>query len=675
MAILPMKRIHIYALLKDRRPILEMLQRFGTVQIEDDLKEDGVFLKKDVSDAKQNTERDLTLVGEALEVLESYVPEPKSLLDALKGKNEVAADEFERLGSRYEEVIKTADHIRNLDRHIAERKSEIHRINVQVEALTPWCSLDVPLNFRGTRSVSAFIGTLPGDMSLENILVKLSDLLPDVEGIHADIISSGKNQTCIFLLCPRKDAAAVEGALRALGFARPSASSGDITPAKQKAELEDDRKRIEQDLGKSEKEIKQLAEKRNELKLLYDWLTMRLERLECAKCLLESRHTFVASGFIPQREAQMVASELSSSYLAYVELEDPGDDDDIPVLLENSKFSEPVEGVLRSFSFPAKGEIDPIGIMSIFYYILFGLMLSDAAYGLIMTVGCGFCLLKFKNMEDSMRKTLRMFMFCGISTVFWGALFGSWFGDVVTVVSTTFFDKTVSIKPLWFEPMSDPMRMLVFSMAMGIVHLFTGLGAKLYQCIRARQYKDALYDAVFWYMLVGGLIVFALSTEKFVEIINISFIIPKAVGKAAALIAAVAAIGIILTSGRESKNWFKRILKGLYGLYNVTGYMSDILSYSRLLALGLATGVIASVINQMGAMGGKSVTGVILFIIVFLAGHSINIGINLLGAYVHTNRLSFVEFFGKFYEGGGSEFAPLGVHTKYFKLKEEKNHG
>jgi V/A-type H+-transporting ATPase subunit I len=201
--------------------------------------------------------------------------------------------------------------------------------------------------------------------------------------------------------------------------------------------------------------------------------------------------------------------------------------------------------------------------------------------------------------------------------------------------------------------------------------LFTGLGAKFYQNLRAKQYKDILYDVIFWYVLVGGLVVVLLSSEKFTGIVNLTFVLPSAAGSIAGILAAAAAVGIILTAGRESRNWFKRILKGIYGLYNVTGYMSDILSYSRLLALGLATGVIATVINQMGAMGGSGIFGAILFVLVFLAGHSINIGINLLGSYVHTNRLSFVEFFGKFYGGGGSEFAPFAAHTKYFKIKEE----
>ena len=95
------------------------------------------------------------------------------------------------------------------------------------------------------------------------------------------------------------------------------------------------------------------------------------------------------------------------------------------------------------------------------------------------------------------------------------------------------------------------------------------------------------------------------------------------------------------------------------------------LSYSRLLALGLATGVIATVFNSMGSMGGNSPGGVIMFIIVFLIGNVLNLAINALGAYVHTNRLTYVEFFGKFYEGGGTAFRPFAVNTKYYKIKED----
>ena len=124
-------------------------------------------------------------------------------------------------------------------------------------------------------------------------------------------------------------------------------------------------------------------------------------------------------------------------------------------------------------------------------------------------------------------------------------------------------------------------------------------------------------------------------------------------------------------SGRSSKNPVLRLALGAYDIYNLTGWLSDVLSYSRLLALGLATGVIAQVVNQMGSLFGKGIVGAIGFALVFVIGHALSLAINLLGAYVHTNRLQYVEFFGKFSEGGGRAFVPFESDTKYVDIKEE----
>ena len=159
--------------------------------------------------------------------------------------------------------------------------------------------------------------------------------------------------------------------------------------------------------------------------------------------------------------------------------------------------------------------------------------------------------------------------------------------------------------------------------------------------------------------------------SMFTDMLGLGFTLPPAAGTASAAVAAVGLVGVVLTSGRESRNWGKRILKGLYGAYGITSYLSDILSYSRLLALGLATSVISTVFNKMGSMLGDSIPGIILFILVFVIGHALNLAINAMGAYVHTNRLQFVEFFGKFYEGGGRKFSPFAEHTKYYKVKED----
>ena len=670
MAILPMKHISMIGLKKDRRAVLDVLQRCGTVQINDINRKDNAFYKYDVSSEKLLLEKQAAVVQEALEILDRHVPEKKPMLNVLNGKQELSRKRYEKLDGEQEEILETAKHIRELSDTISEYRAGMEKLQVQMDSLVPWSSLDLPLQFRGTKSVAAFIGSLTGEMSREELLASLFDRLPAVDAVHLEIVSSTREQVCIVLLCLRRDAGPVENALRSMGFAYPSASVPTL-PIRQMQEWKEKKDRLEKARDTAEEEIRDLSGQRDSLKGMLDCYAIRKEKADVAGRLLQSRHAFFLEGYIPARKADTAAAILNEQFDLLVEYEDPSGDADVPILLENNKFAEPVEGVLRSFSLPGKGEIDPTFLMAIFYYILFGLMLSDAGYGLLMVLGCGFCLRKYKNMEPGMQKTLRMFFFCGISTTFWGAMFGSWFGDVTKIVSTTFFHRTVSVPPLWFEPVNDPMQMLVFSMAVGILHLFTGLGAKMYQSIKAKQYKDAVYDVVFWYLLVGGLVVVLLSSSQFAGMFGLNFVLPSVVGKAAGRIAAMAAVGIILTAGRESRNWFKRILKGLYGLYNVTGYLSDILSYSRLLALGLATGVIATVINQMGAMFGDSVMGAVLFAVVFLIGHALNMAINLLGAYVHTNRLSFVEFFGKFYEGGGKEFTPFAVHTKYFEIKEE----
>ena len=255
----------------------------------------------------------------------------------------------------------------------------------------------------------------------------------------------------------------------------------------------------------------------------------------------------------------------------------------------------------------------------------------------------------------------------------WGILFGGYFGDVVDVVSKTFFGHPVTIKPLWFAPLNDPMKLLIYSMAFGVIHLFVGLGIKGYMEIKEGKILDFFCDVVLWYAFLIGLLLMLIPSGIFASIAQAQITFPPAVNMAAKVLAIGGAVGLLLMSGRANKNPALRLALGAYDIYNITGWLSDVLSYSRLLALGLATGVIASVVNQMGSMLGKSVAGVILFIVVFIIGHAMNLAINLLGAYVHTNRLQFVEFFGKFYEGGGKPFEPFESDTKYVTIQESEN--
>ena len=663
-----MSRITIYGSKKDRKAVLEYLQRRQCVDISapDPDSEALGFTNMDTSDSQAEFLRERTASEKALEILERYAPEQKGLLASLNGRKVLTAQEYYGHVDEIPETMKIASRITEASEEIAERQGGIVRRRSEIDELAPWLGLDVSLSERGTKDSACIIGMFPEELSLEKLEEKYyaEDGVP---AIHAEIVSARTQQTCVFVLCARKRAADCEKRLRSLGFSRMKTSFEGV-PAKRTQELQSEIAALEHEIGALEKEIGSFGDAASSLKFMADYYAMRAEKYEVLSKLSQRNSVFVLTGYVPESQASSLMATLEHEYNAAVEVEPAGDS--APVLLKNAYLAQPVEGIVRTFALPTKWEIDPTAIMAVFYYVLFGLMLSDAAYGFIMFAGCLFALKKFKGMEDDMRKTLRMFMYCGISTMFWGVMFGSYFGDLIPTVSRTFFGREVTVPPVWFEPVNEPMRMLMFSFALGIVHLFTGLGVKLYQALKAKDYYSAFGDCIFWFMLVGGGIVYLFRVDMFLSMAGMTTKLPALWGTVAAIVAGIGAVGILLFTAPKNKMG-KRLAKGAYSLYGVTSWLSDILSYSRLLALGLATGVIATVFNKMGSMFGGGIVGAVIFILVFLIGHTLNLGINALGAYVHTNRLQFVEFFGKFFEGGAREFSPFAAHTKNYKFKEE----
>ena len=671
MAVMPMQRIGIYALKSRRKPILELIQRRGVVEIHAEKAEDAVFRQTDTAPAKARFENNTSTLQAALEALDKLEPEKKSLLAPLEGRTPIPLSRYEETASAAGKTLRAASRVNALWKKCADDRAEILRLEAQIRMLEPWSRLDVSMRTTGTASTAAFIGSFPAEYTEEALKAEIARGAPEIDGVAVEVLSAGTQQTCAFLLCHASNGAKLEAFLRSIGFTYPA----DRSKKPPQARMQDLNARIEKlraEIDGAEAEIRTYAALRGAMQYTIDYFSMRIEKYDVLGRLWQSPHVFVITGYIPAESAPALEKELTEKFEAYVELETPAEDEDVPVKLKNNAFAAPVEGVLESYSMPGRKEIDPSTLMAVFYYFLFGMMLSDAGYGLLMVIGCGVALAKFKNMEESLRKFLKMFLYCGISTVFWGAMFGSFFGDAVTVIGKTFFNVDIAIPALWFTPLNEPMRLLLFSFLIGVIHLFAGLGAQFYQLARQGLWKDAIFDVVFWYMLVGGGILYLLSMQMFADMVSLGFTLPAAVGTAGAIAAGIGAVGIVLTAGRESRSPFKRLLKGLYGLYGVSSYLSDILSYSRLLALGLATGVIASVFNQMGAMLGNSPAGVAVFVFAFLVGHTLNLGINVLGAYVHTNRLQFVEFFGKFFEGGSRKFNPFSAKTKYFKITEEK---
>lgn len=674
MAVLQMQKVSICALKRDRKAILEKIQSMGIMEVSQ-IQEDIQGLEKmNTQTARSMFEKNAASADTALGILAEYVPEKSSMFASLEGKKLVDKESFEQAVERKDKVMSVAASIISQQKKIGEYRANIQKLENQIESLEPWMNLDVPMAFRGTKKTAFLPGSFSQELTLEDIYGMILEGAQEAVGADVTILSSGKDGTYVAVLCLREDEEEVEEALRKGGFSRPSQLTAQI-PARAKESLQNQIQDLKEEIKKCQEEISRYAYERTNLRLVSDYFRARAQKYEVLGTLPQSRSAFLISGYVPKKAVAALEKALDKFVLS-MEVEEVPEDEEAPVLLKNNKFTESVEGIVASFGLPAKGEIDPTAIMSFFYVFFFGMMLSDAAYGILVFLVCFILVKKFPRMDSSMRKSLKLFMYGGLSTLIWGILFGGYFGDAIDVVAETFFHVNVPegglIKALWFVPLNDPMKLLLFSMAFGLIHLFTGLGIKGYLLVRDKKYLDFFCDVVLWYVFLIGLLLMLIPSSLFASISQMDpGAFPPAMSGAGKVLAVIGLIGLVLMSGRSSKNVVLRLALGLYDVYNVTGWLSDVLSYSRLLALGLATGVIASVVNQMGSMLGGSIPGAIVFILVFIVGHTMNLAINLLGAYVHTNRLQYVEFFGKFYEGGGKPFKPFFANTKYVDVKEE----
>ena len=671
MAVLQMQKLCICALKKDRKSLMEFLQAAGVLELTTEAEPDEVFKRTDTVEDRQRFERNAATVDRALEIFGSVAPEETSMFSGLAGKPLAKSFEYRETEANAQELLNAAEHILDLQKQITEEKTTALRLLTEAESMKPWQQLDVPLTYQETKRCAILIGTVSGGAyTREELYASVAKLEPQLDKWELDVIGSDADQTCIAVICLKEDEEKIETALRTVGFARPARTVEEV-PAVYAKELKTQAEKHEKNAADTEEVLKKCASDREKLKLLSDYYRLRAQKYEALGDILQSEKTFIITGFVPKRDAKGLEEKLNSKFELAVECEDVPEDEDAPVLLSNKTFAASAEGITASFGLPAKGEMDPTGIMAACYVFLFGLMLSDAAYGFIVFMVCFLALKKFPRMEENMRKSLRLFMYCGLSTLFWGVMFGGYFGDAVDIVSKTYFGHTVTIPAVWFVPLNDPMKLLVYSMLFGVIHLFLGLGLKGYMLLKDGKVVDFICDVVFWYLMLMGLILMLLPTDLFGSIAQMNIVFPAVVNSLAKWMAIAGALGILLMSARDKKNPVLRLALGAYDLYNITGWVSDVLSYSRLLALGLATGVIASVINQMGSMIGNNIFGVIVFIVVFCFGHLFNLAINLLGAYVHTCRLQYVEFFGKFYEGGGKAFNPFKQITKYVEIKED----
>ena len=660
MAKIKLMAFEIISLLSDSKKIVDYLQKTGAVQFENATDEELVKYK--TTSIVAQLENKFELAKSAYTILEENCKLKKSFIESFSDCKEIDYSEYRMLSDKSEELTGICREITSLQEQIDALETEIIKQQSLIDYYGPWKGLDIPMASKRTVTTSIFIGTFKNQYTSDEILELIKERDESIDDVAIEIVHSEKMLTCAVFMCHESSAQNLESVLRDIGFIIPDKVAMKLPDKAQedcKAEIET----IQQNIEKLTAEIKEYESYYSDLRFLSDFFTSQIEKYKAVENAGSTDMAFYVKGYVPLRVADEIKFEIERSYRAQMEVYEPDyENEDVPVLIENKSFAAGVESITDMYSSPSNKDVDPNPIMAFFYYAFFGLMLSDAGYGLLMVI---FAIIAKKKAKvtGNLKKMADMVLYCGISTVFWGVLFGGFFGDLIATVGEKFLGMTdIPSLALWMEPMNNSIELLLYCFLFGIIHLMAGVLIRGYMLIRDKNYLGAVCDTIPVMVFVAGFAVFG--ADFFTEV-------PADIKSIGTKVLLVGAALIVLTSGRSSKNILGKLGGGLYGLYNAaSGYLGDILSYSRLLALGLVTGVIANVINLLGAMTGN----IIVFIIIFLVGHTVNIAINLMGTYVHTSRLQYVEFFSKFYEGAGRSFTPFKIKSKFFTIKEENKY-
>ena len=644
MAIVKMKRLRVIAMASCREELLRQLQRLGCVEIREpeSAGADWSGLLERERSRLAETRAALADVNAALSAVKKYADVREGMFPQRQAVTQTeflsgtAADRARAASARVSELVQTASQL----------QAEEGRLLAKQASLVPWKGLDMPLELTGTVHTAFLPGVYPAAADLGALRQALGETACELLEISAD-----KQQRYCLLVCHRAEEAQALDILRTRGFSAVSFQGLTGTPAENLRRLEGE---LQENRGRQAETADALR------KSGADWDTLRLyaDRLRSDTALEEGNENLLTDGTIlffegwaPADRLQGVGALLDHLGCAW-EAEDPKEDEypDVPVRLRNNWFSRPLNMVTDMYALPVYGSLDPNPLMAPFFILFYGIMMADMGYGLLM-LAMGLFLWK-KKVRGTMDYMGGLLVLCGISTFVVGALTGGFFGDFLSQLAKLIDPKSTFALPYLFTPLTDTMAILIGSLVLGFVQILTGMVISFVKKARDGHIMDGIWDEGTWWVIFlgGGLAVLGIG--------NVA-------GYPAVLILGI--LMLIIGSSRNAKG-FGKVTSVFGAVYNgVTGYFSDIMSYSRLMALMLSGSIIASVFNQLGAVTGN----VIAFVIISALGNALNFALNLLGCYVHDLRLQCLEFFNRFYESGGKPFRPLAYQTNYVEIKEE----
>lgn len=655
MAVARMKKITIYATKELRGPIFERLRDLGIFHITaessrprflgvDDEVEDvpapePLEIPEDISDS-------LSRLQYLRDYFEKYAPVKRSFIDGFTGKKpEVSLNSLRQLTAGYD-VEAVYDKAKAHEKRLEEIAEELSRLREESRALSPWGSLDIPLDMVGpTELCHSVLAVFPN-----SVLAKLQEGSAFGPVFH-EVLWEERSESGVWLIVYGASFADVSSLVATLGGRVVTFKESRVEGATVKDKLHALEARI-RELGEEKDGIiaedRELSSSMLDVMALIDYYLDKenLERL--SRTVPRTAFTLVIEGYVREKDLQALEDGLKEFTEMELVAEDPSPGDDVPVLLENHPIIAPFEVITNIFGFPKYDEIDPTPFLAPFFWLFFGICLGDAVYGILLTIG-SWWFIKSQGLKYPADKLPRLLMYSGISTLLAGAATNSWMADLFSVfLPGTAIERFFSNLAL-LNPIEDPLTMMLVSFGFGIIHIWVGIGVKMLSSFRQGDYADGIWSSGSWVVFLPGLVLWVLSKAGMIRS-QIPF-----------YIMVVGALMVMYGASRGQKNILLKPFSGIYGLYGIVSYFSDTLSYSRLLALGLASAIIGVVVNKISELvsGMIPYVGWVLVPVILAGGHIFNLVINVLGSFIHAGRLQFVEFFTKFFEGGGTPFRPL----------------
>jgi V/A-type H+-transporting ATPase subunit I len=673
MPISKMLKVHIIAHGDRKDELIETLHNLGLVQITDmkerlEIPSWAEILREE--DAVVTSELDQQIAGMryAIDFVSKFQTTTQNLIESF------FSPKFPVTEQEYEDTIKNFDFglidaCRELDAELNGLKAEETRLHMLHEELLPWAELDISFEDLETEHTLTLLGTIP----LENDSL-LQNVIHDHPRTHCITARVTEKQKYVAVIHLKLESEELLRELRACEFSPLSFEglTGNIQEQLKHLEnsIEETRKKREEVEEKCRELLKELLS----LMVMHDHLADGKAKKEVRENFIRTDTVFMVEGWAPRRKIDALREGLSPIKEIEISTEEPADDEEVPVELRSpSRILRPFELVTRIYGLPHYREIDPTLALAPFFIVFFGLCLSDMFYGVLLIVLSLFVLKKIKMGPDG-DLLFKLLIIAGSVTIVCGLLLGGWFGNLTEYMpgQLAFLD-TVRRNLTVLSPIENPLGMLGVVLLMGIVHVWFGILLKMYMSVRDGLYLDAVFDQGFWLLLIPFGTLMILKSMFSVNVPAYTAVQYVVIG---------CLVGLVLTQGRYQKSGnivlsiFKKLFVGLLSIYNIFGYLGDVLSYSRVLALGLATGAIAIVFNNILSMiAGLPYIGLILVVILFPILHMFNLVINSLGAFIHPGRLQYVEFFTKFLEGGGEDFKPFQFDSKYIKIREYKGKG